>query len=203
MTTTDLSKFGARELAMAEELLEAQRTQGLPEDFQDSEVTVMMNTMSGNVFLTNSEFEVAMMNGDKLESFYTSPYKGTEGFFEDLIDEYKDMHPEDKEWFERINEDYYNHILPFELEDGTWIEEGENYWTIEDNEVVESVYDENTDKDETCYSSEIKAYEALATEHDFEFEKDENDVENPYTVDGSDERLTEDDFIGWVQEKFL
>ena len=119
MTTTDLSKFGARELAMAEELLEAQRTQGLPEDFQDSKVTVMMNTMSGNVFLTNSECEVAMMNGDKLESFYSSPYNGTEGFFDDLIDEYKDMHPEDKEWFENINDNYYNRILPFELEDGT------------------------------------------------------------------------------------
>lgn len=51
----------------------------------------------------NDEFEVCMMNGDKLESFYTSPYEGKEGFFSELLDEYSDMHGEDKEWFRELS----------------------------------------------------------------------------------------------------
>ena len=68
MTTTNLSDFGYRELEMLEELLKAMREQGLPDDFYDEEVHPMMNQNSGNVFLTNSEYKVAMMNGDKLGS---------------------------------------------------------------------------------------------------------------------------------------
>jgi hypothetical protein len=84
LTTTDLSKFGWRERKMAAELLTASCDKGFPEDFNDDEVTVMMNFNSGNVFLTNSDYQVAMMNGDKLESFYTCPYCGHEGFKEDM-----------------------------------------------------------------------------------------------------------------------
>lgn len=87
ITTTDFSKFGVRERKMAEELLKAWREQGLPDDFYNEEVTVMMNLYSGNVFLTNSDFQVAMMNGDNLESFYTDFETGEEGFKEDLSDE--------------------------------------------------------------------------------------------------------------------
>lgn len=103
-TTTDLSKFGYREKKMAADLLNAMCDGALPADFENNEVTVMMNTSSGNVFLTNSEYQVAMMNGDKLESFYSSPYKGIEGFYDDLLDEYKTMHPDDKAWFRDISE---------------------------------------------------------------------------------------------------
>ena len=85
MTTTNLSDFGYRELKMLEELLRAIREQGLPEDFYNNEVHPMMNLNSGNVFLTNSEYQVAMMNGDKLESFYTLSYHGNEGFFDELL----------------------------------------------------------------------------------------------------------------------
>ena len=82
--TTDLSKFGFREIKMASELLNAWIKNGLPEDFENNEVTVMMNTNSGFVFLTNSEYQVAMMNGDNLESFYSCPNCGHEGFKEDM-----------------------------------------------------------------------------------------------------------------------
>lgn len=85
-TTTNLSEFGARERLMAENLLKAWREQGLPEDFYEDEVTIMMNTSSGNVFLTNEDCQVAMLNGDTLESFYYTPYSGHEGFLEDLIE---------------------------------------------------------------------------------------------------------------------
>ena len=89
VTTTDLSRFGYRQLAMLEELLKAMREQGLPNDFDDDEVHPMMNTNSGNVFLTNSEYEVAMMNGDKLESFYWLGYGGNEGFLDELLEQYE------------------------------------------------------------------------------------------------------------------
>lgn len=82
--TTDLAKFGARERRMVEELLKAWREQGLPEDFYNEKVTTMMNMQSGCVFLTNSEFQAAMMNDNKLESFYSCPQCGHEGFLEEM-----------------------------------------------------------------------------------------------------------------------
>ncbi len=84
ITTTDFSKFGSRERKMAEALLRASREQGFPEDFEDNETTIMMNMNSGYVFFTNSEFQVAMMNGDKLESFYSCPECGHEGFKDEM-----------------------------------------------------------------------------------------------------------------------
>ena len=88
MTTTNLTDFGYRELIMLEELLKAMREQGLPKDFYEEEVCPMMNQNSGNVFLTNSDYQVAMLNGDKLESFYFLSYHGNEGFLDELIEEY-------------------------------------------------------------------------------------------------------------------
>ena len=84
ITTTDLSKFGWRERKMAEELLRASREQGFPEYFEDDETTIMFNTHSGNVFFTNSEYQVCIMNDDKLETWYNCPYCGHEGFKEDM-----------------------------------------------------------------------------------------------------------------------
>ncbi len=81
--TTDLADFGSRERHMLCDLLNAWNTQGLPDDFDDNEVRAMMNRNSGSVFLTNSEYQVAMLNGDKLESWYNCPNCGHEGFTED------------------------------------------------------------------------------------------------------------------------
>jgi hypothetical protein len=83
-TTTNFADFGYREREMAEELLKASRVQGFPEDFYVDEVTIMMNMNSGNVFFTNSDFQVAMMNGDDLESFYSCPICGHEGFADEM-----------------------------------------------------------------------------------------------------------------------
>lgn len=84
ITTTNLEEFGARERALMVTLLTAWEKQGLPSDFYDDEVTCMMNKNSGNVFLTNSEYQAAMMNGDKLETFYNCPECGHEGFFDEM-----------------------------------------------------------------------------------------------------------------------
>ncbi len=87
VTTTDFSKFGYREREMAEELLKAWREQGLPDDFDNDSVIIMMNFYSGNVFLTNADYQVAMMNGDRLESFYTDFETGEEGFKDELSED--------------------------------------------------------------------------------------------------------------------
>lgn len=101
-TTTNLAQFGTRELAEVRDLLDAMINQGLPDDFYNSEVVPMFNQSSGYVFLTNSDEQVAMLNGDKLESFYSSPYEGLEGFYNDLKEQYKDMCEEDKDWFDSL-----------------------------------------------------------------------------------------------------
>ena len=44
----------------------------------------MFNLSSGNVFLANSDFQVAMFNGSKLESFYSCPICGHEGFLDEM-----------------------------------------------------------------------------------------------------------------------
>jgi hypothetical protein len=83
-TTVDLAKFGFREIEMLRDILDAWVKHGLPEDFSGEGVHPMFNMNSGNVFLTNEEFQVAMMNGDTLESFYSCPECGHEGFAEEM-----------------------------------------------------------------------------------------------------------------------
>ncbi len=97
--TENLADFGTRERRMLVELLTAWDKQGLPIDFDNDGVKAMFNKNSGYVFLTNDFLDAAVMNGDKLESFYNSPYAGREGFFSDLLEQYPEMHREDQEWF--------------------------------------------------------------------------------------------------------
>ena len=92
----------ARERRMAMQILQAWDSDGLPKDFDETKVRLAFNRNSGNVFLVNEDYQVAMINGDTLESFYSSPYEGKEGFFSDLVEEYPDMHREDQEWFREI-----------------------------------------------------------------------------------------------------
>lgn len=82
--TTDISDFGFRERALIIELLTAWQTQGLPPDFYEEGVHLMMNKDSVCVFLTNSEFQTAMMNGDRLEMWHYCGNCGHEGFAEDF-----------------------------------------------------------------------------------------------------------------------
>ena len=100
ITTTDFSKFGYIEREEAENLLKASREQGFPDDFIDDETTIMFNQNSGYVFFTNADYQVAMLNGDKLESFYTCSYCGEEGFRDDLKEYHtdKDLHKDCKEF---------------------------------------------------------------------------------------------------------
>jgi hypothetical protein len=106
-TTTNLADFGYRELDMAADLLKAYANgkNNCPY-FSGEGVQVMMNQNSGNVFLTDSEYNVLMMNGTELEGFYTSPYSGHEGFFSDLVNDWDDTwHEDDNEWLKQLAKD--------------------------------------------------------------------------------------------------
>lgn len=83
-TTTDLRDFGFRELKMAAKLLAAYCEN--PPAYLGGGVHLMMNMNSGYVFLTDEDFNVAMMNGDTLEQFHSCPECGAEGFAEDMPD---------------------------------------------------------------------------------------------------------------------
>ena len=85
-TTTNLADFGYREIKMTRDLLDAMIEEGLPENFYFEGVTPMFNRNSGFVFLTNDDFQVAMLKDGKLEMYYTCPECGEEGFREDLED---------------------------------------------------------------------------------------------------------------------
>jgi len=112
VTTTNIAQFGWRERKLAAELLLASCEQGFPDDFYDDGVEIMFNTHSGNVFFTNSEFQVCMMNGSELEMWYSTPYSGHEGFAEDLRDKLDETwNAEDVEYLRNtgiIDEDVYD-----------------------------------------------------------------------------------------------
>ena len=77
IVTSDLAKFGRREKRMAVDLLDAYCEQGA--EFLGDGVTVQMNRNSGYVFLTDEDFNVGVMEGDKLVQFFTCPECGAEG----------------------------------------------------------------------------------------------------------------------------
>ena len=103
--TEDLGNFGARELELAIDLLQAAK-KGYPSDFWAEGVKLGFNTSSGSVFLTNDDYDVCMDADGELYTFYTSPYDGLEGFLWDLIDYYldvpEDWNEEDIEWLREL-----------------------------------------------------------------------------------------------------
>ena len=103
--TTDLGDFGMREIRMARDLLDAWCEHGLPDDFENDEVTVAFNQMSHYVFLTNAEFQVAVTDDSgELVSFYTSPWEGHEGTLDELVEMFdaETWNGEDIEWLEEL-----------------------------------------------------------------------------------------------------
>lgn len=83
ITTTNLADFGFHEREELIQLLRAWHIQGLPKDFVEDEVLPMFNRNSGHVFLTNSEYQTCMMNGNNLEIWNNCFECGNEGFEED------------------------------------------------------------------------------------------------------------------------
>ena len=83
--TSDLTKFGFRELDMAADLLKAYAANG--SDFLTDGVNVFMNTNSGNVFLCDEDMNVGVLErgegendiDNKVVQFYSCPQCGNEG----------------------------------------------------------------------------------------------------------------------------
>lgn len=85
-TFNNLENYGYRELALAIKLLTLYSEYKLPESFVEEGVTIMFNHYSGMVFITNVECQVLVANKGRLELFYTTPYKGIEGYREELLE---------------------------------------------------------------------------------------------------------------------
>ncbi len=84
IVTSDLSRFGFHELEMAAQLLSACCDN--PPEFLGDGVTIMLNMWSSNVFLTDEDYNVGMMNGDTLEQFHMCFECGAEGFADQIKD---------------------------------------------------------------------------------------------------------------------
>jgi len=108
--TTDMSEFGYRELAMTRDLLAAyidqNNTKFLGAAKAGDGVQIWFNKNSGNVFLCDEDYNTAMESDGELCDWFVTPYNGCEGFLEDLLDEYSDMHPEDQEYIDQIKVAY-------------------------------------------------------------------------------------------------
>ena len=103
--TNDFSNFGKRELLLAEILIKSAREQGFPADFTLNRVEIIYNLNSGYVRFTNKDFQVAMMNGNKLESFYSCPECGREGFWEEVFEHSDDINC--MEWLKSYHPDNF------------------------------------------------------------------------------------------------
>ena len=77
IVTSDLTKFGFRELDMAGDLLKAYASNG--SDFLTDGVNVFMNTSSGNVFLSDEDMNVGMLENNRVVQFFSCPNCGNEG----------------------------------------------------------------------------------------------------------------------------
>lgn len=102
--TENLADFGYREYEKLKKILEAWFDgNGLPDDFDDSGVRPAFNRNSGYVFLTNDDYQVAIEVDGQLESFYTTPYEGFEGTYDELIEEAdEDWNDEDLEYLKDL-----------------------------------------------------------------------------------------------------
>ena len=95
--TQNLGEFGYMELSEAGTLLNAYVDN--PNVLEGSNINVEFNPNSGSVFLVDEDYNVAMMNGDNLELFYSCPICGHEGFLEDM-----EHGEDDEECQEYLNE---------------------------------------------------------------------------------------------------
>lgn len=67
------------------------------QNFNFDEYDVYFNTGSGNVFLSDSDYNTIMERDGELDLFISLGYGGEEGFFDELMDIYDDLHKDDKE----------------------------------------------------------------------------------------------------------
>jgi len=88
--TQDYSEFGAIEREEAGTLLSTYGTSKDDTLFLENDIKVEFNPNSGNVFLVDGDYNCAMMNGDRLENFFSCPNCGNEELQSYFREECKD-----------------------------------------------------------------------------------------------------------------
>lgn len=82
IVTSDLSKFGFREIRIMKDILNAYVKN--PYVVEGSDLTISMNTYSGYVFLSDEDYNTYMLNGDELELFVMCEECNAEDFISEL-----------------------------------------------------------------------------------------------------------------------
>lgn len=101
--TENLAEFGYRERELLVALLDEWNKNGLPNGFEYDNVRPAFNANSGNVFLVNDSYQVAMLNEDTLEIWHILPYSGEEGFLDDLLElDQESMHADDIDYLQDL-----------------------------------------------------------------------------------------------------
>ena len=94
--------YRVEEAANLLKLLSQRKLTKIAEDFWYREGTfwVCFNEGSGIVFLRDEEMNVLIQQGNLLELFLSTPYEGVEGTYDELMEQYEDLHPEDQEYLD-------------------------------------------------------------------------------------------------------
>ena len=109
----NFADFGYRELAEAGTLLTMYAEGNLSRLAKDYflgpyGIQVGFNKNSGNVFLVDEDFNVLMnafdykTDSNELDLFISTPYSGEEGFYDDLMEMYNELDPEDQEYLDSL-----------------------------------------------------------------------------------------------------
>lgn len=70
--------------------------------YRDGNFYVAYNEGSGIVFLRDEDMNVLINDGGVLELFISTPYEGVEGTYDELMEQYEDLHPEDQEYLDNF-----------------------------------------------------------------------------------------------------
>ena len=98
-TLANLEDFGAWEIEQAADLMREYADGKGPAWFTNDGVTVEFNPYSGMVFLTNSEYEVLILDeNNDLVGFHFLGYHGYEGTSEELWQMFLDGDIESEDW---------------------------------------------------------------------------------------------------------
>jgi hypothetical protein len=88
---------------MASDILRALDRDGLPATMESDGLRIYLNRDSGYVFLSDSDYNVAVVDGSRLVGHYSSPYDGHEGTFSELVEILDDTwNSEDVEWLHDV-----------------------------------------------------------------------------------------------------
>ena len=102
LTSNNLENWSKEDITTVIKMLELFRDGKYSKDFYPEDIANFKNTNLNMIFMVNDEYSVLVYEDGELVSYYTSPYAGIEGTFEELSEQYDEMSEEDKEWFDDI-----------------------------------------------------------------------------------------------------